>query len=84
MPENIAGIKETLDFLKDELSTEIHLSIMAQYHPEYKACNYSRAFKKDNLRKNTRKSPHYAEKLGFYNGWVQEYWSLSRRGYVHA
>jgi putative pyruvate formate lyase activating enzyme len=76
MPGNIAGINETLDFLKKELSADIHLSIMAQYHPEYKARSIpviSRRISEEEYYKATG----YAEKLGFYNGWTQEYSALS-------
>ena len=78
MPGNIAGINETLDFLKNELSADIHLSIMAQYHPEYKACSIpaiSRRISEEEYYKVT----DYAEELGFYNGWTQEYSSLSEK-----
>jgi putative pyruvate formate lyase activating enzyme len=78
MPGNIAGINKTLDFLKKELSGDIHLSIMAQYHPEYKARSIpaiSRRISKEEYHKVT----DYAEKLGFYNGWTQEYSSLSEK-----
>jgi putative pyruvate formate lyase activating enzyme len=78
MPGDIAGINETLDFLKNELSPDIHLSIMAQYHPEYKACTIpviSRRISEEEYSKVT----DYAEELGFYNGWTQEYSSLSEK-----
>jgi len=76
MPENIGSIKESLDFLKEELSTEVYLSIMAQYHPEYKACNYAGLSRKITL-KEYQEVTSYAEKLGFLNGWVQDHESLS-------
>jgi putative pyruvate formate lyase activating enzyme len=78
MPGNIAGINKTLDFLKKELSVDIHLSIMAQYHPEYKARSIpviSRRISEEEYYKVTE----YAEELGFYNGWTQEYSSLSEK-----
>jgi putative pyruvate formate lyase activating enzyme len=78
MPGEIAGINETLDFLKNEISVDIHLSIMAQYHPEYKARSIpaiSRRISEEEYYKVT----DYAEELGFYNGWTQEYSSLSEK-----
>jgi putative pyruvate formate lyase activating enzyme len=78
LPGDIAGINETLDFLKNELSCDIHLSIMAQYHPEYNACSIpdiSRRISEEEYIKVT----DYAEELGFYNGWTQEYSSLSEK-----
>lgn len=78
MPGNIAGISETLDFIKNELSCDIHLSIMAQYHPEYKARGIS-AISKRISEEEYYKVTYYAEELGFYNGWTQEYSSLSEK-----
>jgi putative pyruvate formate lyase activating enzyme len=78
MPGNIAGINETLDFLKNELSSGIHLSIMSQYHPEYKACNIS-AISRRISEEEYFKVTDYAEELGFFNGWTQEYSSLSEK-----
>lgn len=78
MPGNIAGIDETLDFLKNELSSDIHLSIMAQYHPEYKARSIPIISRRIS-EKEYYKVTDYAEELGFYNGWTQEYSSLSEK-----
>ena len=77
MPGNISGTRETLDFIKSKLSIEVPLSIMAQYQPEYKASNYpelSRRINEDEYREVV----NYAEKLGFENGWTQDYISLSK------
>ncbi|MCL5070982.1 MAG: radical SAM protein [Actinobacteria bacterium] len=77
MPDNISGTRETLDFIKSELSVEVPLSIMAQYHPEYKASNFpelSRRINEDEYREVV----NYAEKLGFENGWIQDFISLSK------
>lgn len=76
MPNNVAGLKETLDFIKNKLSADIHLSIMAQYHPEYNACSIpgiSRRLSQEEYCEIT----DYAEELGFSNGWTQEYVSFS-------
>ncbi|MBM3707892.1 MAG: radical SAM protein [Actinobacteria bacterium] len=76
LPGNIGEIKKTLDFIKNELSINIYLSIMAQYHPEYKAYNFFE------LSRNITSGEYYeivkyAEKLGFSSGWTQDYISLS-------
>ena len=78
MPNNIAGIKETLDFIKNELSADIHLSIMAQYHPEYEAPGIP-AIARRISQEEYSEVTDYAEELGFYNGWTQEYMSLSEK-----
>jgi len=77
MPDNISGTRETLDFIKSELSIEVPLSIMAQYHPEHKALNFpelSRRINEDEYWDVV----NYAQKLGFENGWTQDFVSLSK------
>jgi len=37
LPDDMAGSYESLKFLSENLGKEVHLSIMAQYHPCYKA-----------------------------------------------
>jgi putative pyruvate formate lyase activating enzyme len=76
LPGNIGGVKETLDFIKKELSVNVNLSIMAQYHPEYKACNYPQLSRNITLEEYSEVTD-YAEKLGFENGWIQDYGGLS-------
>lgn len=76
LPENIGGIKKTLDFIKNELSTDVYLSIMAQYHPVYRACEYQ------NLNRMITAKEYldvirYAEKKGLTSGWTQDHVSLS-------
>jgi putative pyruvate formate lyase activating enzyme len=76
LPENIGGIKETLDFIVKELSANVSLSIMAQYHPEYNACKYPRLSRNITFAEYNDVTDH-AQKLGFENGWVQDYGELS-------
>ena len=72
LPGNIGGVKETLDFIKNELSCDVYLSIMAQYHPEYMACNYPE-LSRSILPGEYFQVVEYAEKLGLVNGWIQDY-----------
>jgi len=76
LPGNIGGVKETLDFIKTELSVNISLSVMAQYHPEYNACDYPLLSRNITLEEYSEVTD-YAEKLGFENGWTQDYGDLS-------
>jgi putative pyruvate formate lyase activating enzyme len=77
LPENIGGIKKTLDFIKNELSTDVYLSIMAQYHPAYRACEY-RDLNRTITAKEYLDIIKYAEKKGLTSGWTQDHISLSR------
>lgn len=76
MPNNIGGTKQTLDFIKNELSTDVYLSIMAQYHPAYKARNYPELSRRITAREYFE-IVKYAEKKGFNFGWTQDYISLN-------
>ena len=76
LPENIGGIKKTLDFIKNELSTDVYLSIMAQYHPAYRAFEYQKLSRMIKA-KEYLEVVNYAEKLGFSSGWTQDYISLN-------
>jgi putative pyruvate formate lyase activating enzyme len=76
MPENIGGIKKTLDFIKNELSNDVYLSIMAQYYPVYKAFKYPELSKMISA-KEYFEVVKYAEKKGFSKGWTQDYMSFS-------
>jgi putative pyruvate formate lyase activating enzyme len=40
LPDDLAGSKEVIDFLADEISTGTYLNIMNQYRPAYNAFNY--------------------------------------------
>ncbi len=75
LPENIAGIKKTLDFVKSELSTNVYLSIMAQYHPSYRA-NKSRYLNRRTVAGEYFDIVKYADNLGFNFGWTQDFESL--------
>ena len=78
MPGNIGGIKKTLDFIKNELSTDVYLSIMAQYHPVYKAFKYPELNRMITA-KEYLDVVRYAEKKGFSYGWTQDHISLSSK-----
>jgi len=76
LPYNIGGVKETLDFIKSELSTDVYLSIMAQYHPTHNAFEYPRLNRRITA-KEYLEVVRYAEKKGFSYGWTQDHISLS-------
>ena len=40
LPRNLAGTKQTLQFLADEISPNTYLNLMDQYHPAYNAGRY--------------------------------------------
>ncbi len=70
LPNNISGTKEMFNFLKEEVSTSVTISLMSQYFPAYKAVNDKK------LRNRITKEEYqelidYALKLGFENILIQ-------------
>jgi len=75
LPENIGGIKDTLDFIKNRLSCNVYLSIMAQYHPAHIAHKYPQLSKRVSTGEYL-KIVEYARELGLDRGWTQDHGSL--------
>ena len=78
LPNNISGTIDTLQFLAKEVSQDVYVSIMSQYHPAYKAARYPEL-----SRKITKKEYDdviaEVERLGFKNGYVQGFQTDSER-----
>jgi putative pyruvate formate lyase activating enzyme len=70
LPYNLAGSKEILEFLKNEVSTNITIGIMSQYFPAYKAVEDPK-LKYKITKEEYEKIVNYAIKLGFKNILVQ-------------
>jgi len=65
--ESIALLK----VLAEELSPGVHISLMSQYHPAYKAKNYN-GLNRPLLKEEYNSVVEAMKKLGFRNGWVQD------------
>jgi len=76
LPNNIGEVKKSLDFIKNELSTDVYISIMSQYRPLYKAYKYPELNRRINFREY-KEILNYAEKLGLSFGSFQEFSSFS-------
>ncbi len=76
LPNDIASSRETLEWLREALGTDITVSIMAQYYPVHDAAHME-------LLDRTIREREYERVLGlvhaygFENGWVQEYASTT-------
>jgi len=75
LPGNIGGIKDTLDFIRNELSAGVYLSIMAQYHPAYRANGYPELSRRVSMGEYLEIVDH-AHKLGLECGWTQDHSGL--------
>lgn len=79
LPGHVAESISVLRLIADELSTGVHISLMSQYHPAFKARNHQ------DLNRPLYKDEYFEvvemmEKLGFRNGWVQDMESF--RNYI--
>ena len=71
LPGYIENSLSCLRFIAEELSPEVHLSLMSQYQPTIMSVNHPtlyRTLKPEEYKKVTEEM----EKLGFENGWIQE------------
>jgi putative pyruvate formate lyase activating enzyme len=71
LPNNIAGSKETFEFVAKEISKDTYMSVMAQYH----TANISNTFEELNRKVTQEEYDKVLEdfdKVGLYNGWLQE------------
>ncbi|MCL4378191.1 MAG: radical SAM protein [Actinobacteria bacterium] len=78
LPENTGEVKKSLDFIKNELSTDVYISIMAQYHPLYKAKGFPEINRRINYTEYNE-IVKYAQKLGFRNGFIQDFENLNMK-----
>lgn len=71
LPNNLAETENVFRFISEELSPDVHISLMSQYHPVHKAC-------RDILINRRIRESEYEtavnllDKYGLTNGWVQE------------
>ena len=71
LPGHIDNSRAVLRFIAEEISTNVHISLMSQYHPTKNVLNHP------NLGRYLT-TDEYAEvisemeKLGFHKGWIQE------------
>jgi putative pyruvate formate lyase activating enzyme len=71
LPENIAGSEESLKWLAREVSPEVTVSVMAQYHPTHRAARFS-AINRHITQAEYDEVMRALEEAGLENGWVQE------------
>ncbi|MCL6495575.1 MAG: radical SAM protein [Ignavibacterium sp.] len=70
LPDNLAGSEKVLDFIADEISKNTYINIMDQYHPAYKANEYSelnRIIKSDEYQKVLEYAMLKGLRRGFYH-----------------
>jgi len=78
LPNEIAGIEESLRWIRDELSPKVTISLMAQYFPTNKVAldRYPLISRKIRCRE-WMSAIEQMERLGFDEGWMQDFESAS-------
>ncbi len=72
LPQNFLNTKKVLDILSEIVDVKkIHISLMSQYHPAYKAYDYKELSRKI-TKEEYQKALDYLEYKGFKRGWIQE------------
>jgi putative pyruvate formate lyase activating enzyme len=71
LPEDIAGSEDSLTWLAREVSSEVAVGIMSQYHPSYRAYKYKELNRRITPEEYAR-VVRLVDKLGMENGWLQE------------
>lgn len=71
LPNNIENSKEALKNIAYDISPKIHLSLMAQYYPEYKALEMSELNRKLS-QEEYDEITSFAQEIGLAKGWTQE------------
>ena len=71
LPEGLAGVKESLLFLKDSFGTRLAISLMAQYHPVYRAKEFP-PLDRPITASEYEEAVDDALALGFEEAWIQD------------
>jgi putative pyruvate formate lyase activating enzyme len=71
LPANGADSLASLDFIRQEVSKDTYMSLMAQYHPRYKATTHS-ILNRQITETEYQTVTDYAESLGLDNCYIQE------------
>ena len=75
LPNDVAGIRESLEWIRDELSPRVALSLMAQYYATNKAATDERytLLGRRISEGEWWRAVSLLERLGMEEGWMQEY-----------
>ncbi|HDL64026.1 MAG TPA: 4Fe-4S cluster-binding domain-containing protein [Proteobacteria bacterium] len=71
LPGAVENSKECLRFIAEKLSPDIHISLMAQYHPPPRVRNHP-VLGRTLLKEEYSQVVDEMHRLGFHRGWVQE------------
>lgn len=72
LPEGIAGTKQVLKMLAQEISKNVHISLMSQYFPANKAASYP-SINRRITKQEYDDALKWLEQEGLCEGWIQPY-----------
>ena len=75
LPNDIGGISESIEWIRDELSPRVAISLMAQYYPTHQAATNQRYLLLSRRIRETEwlKATEALETMGMEEGWIQEF-----------
>jgi putative pyruvate formate lyase activating enzyme len=75
LPNDVAGLRESLEWIRDSLSPRVAISLMAQYYPTNKAGTDERYMLLSRRISESEwwRAVSLLDKLGMEEGWMQEY-----------
>ena len=75
LPNDIGGIRDSLEWIRDELSPRVAISLMAQYYPTHQAATSKRHVLLSRRITETEwlRAVTALEELGMEEGWMQEF-----------
>jgi putative pyruvate formate lyase activating enzyme len=75
LPNDIGGIRESLEWIKDELSPRVAISLMAQYYPTHQAATSKRhvLLSRRISEGEWLRAVAALDELGMEEGWIQEF-----------
>ena len=75
LPNDLAGVRESLEWIRDTLSPRVHVSLMAQYYPANRAATDERYTLLSRRITETEwlRALSALDELGMEEGWMQEY-----------
>jgi putative pyruvate formate lyase activating enzyme len=72
LPNDLAGLRETLEWVRGTLSPRVTLSVMSQYYPTHKVSDAEFPLLSRRIRpREYEKVLEWLDELGFENGWIQ-------------
>ncbi len=72
LPDEISGTKKAMEFVAEDLSTSVNVSMMSQYFPVYKSMEFPEINRRISV-EEYENAVGLLEYYGLYEGWTQEF-----------